>query len=252
MSAHLSEWTLRRLHAGELSGPEGQEARTHAAGCEACQKVLKGFTEAQSHFEAAVPFERLATRVEQRVERPAPTARPRFNGFLVAVAATVLVAVVVRPLLSESPSPANRTKGGAVAELRIGGEGGEAQRVASPGAVEPLAPGERLRLGYTAGPQRYVLAVSVDEAGEVSALYPEAGQSLAVEAGAGMHWLPDSQELTGSGLERVVVVLSEQPLEVEAVRAAALRAFEASGRSVAAMPALGVGGEETHWVLRKP
>jgi hypothetical protein len=252
MSMHLSEWTLRRLHTGELAGPESQQARAHVSGCTVCQKVMKGFEEEQSDFEALVPLERLSPQVERRMEQPAPAARPRFNGFLVAVAATVLVAVLVRPLLAEPPSPANRTKGGAVAELRIGGEGVESQRVAAPGAVESLAQGERLRLGYTAGALGYVLAVSVDEAGEVSALYPEAGQSLAVEAGAGMHWLPDSQELTGSGLERVVVVLSEQPLEVEAVRAAALRAFEASGRDVAAMPSLEVGGEETHWVLRKP
>ncbi len=252
MSMHPSEWTLQRLHAGELSGPEGQQARAHLSGCTVCQKVMKGFEEAQSDFEALVPFERVAPQVERRMEQPTPAERPRFNGFLVAVAATVLVAVLVRPLLAESPSPANRTKGGAVAELRIGGAGTEAPRAASPGAVEPLAPGERLRLGYTADSLGYVLAVSVDEAGEVSALYPESGQSLKVEAGAGTHWLPDSVELTGSGLERVVVVLSEQPLEVEAVRASARKAFEASGRDVAAMRSLEVGGEETHWVLRKP
>ncbi len=245
MSAHLSEWTLRRLHVGELPGAEALAAQAHVSACQECREVMRGFSEAQARFEAEVPFERFAAGVERK-------AAPRRHGMWVAVAATVLLVVAVRPLLSSPPSPANRLKGnGAAAELRIGGEGSE-QRTVMPGTTEALAPGERVRLGYTPGPHRYVLAVSVDETGAVSPLYPEEGTSLPVEEGAGTHWLPDSLVFTGAGLERVVVLLSEAPLEVEAVRAAARRAFEASGQEVGAMPPLGAGGEETHWLLRKP
>jgi hypothetical protein len=252
MSAHLSEWTLRRLHVGELSGSEALPARAHVSGCRECREVMRDFAEAQARFEAEVPFERFAAGVERKAStRPVVSARPRLKGLLVAVAATVLLAVGVQPLLSAPPSPTSRLKGsGASAELRIGSEG-TGQRAVTPGILEALAPGERVRLGYTPGPHRYVLAVSVDEAGEVSPLYPESGTSLPVEAGAGTHWLPDSLVFTGAGHERVVVVLSEAPLEVETARAAAVRAFEAGGRDVAAMPPLGVGGEETHWLLRK-
>ncbi|HZI02539.1 MAG TPA: ACP synthase, partial [Archangium sp.] len=64
--------------------------------------------------------------------------------------------------------------------------------------------------------------------------------------------LPDSVEFTGSGHERLVLVLSEEPLEVEEVRAAAQRAWERVGRDVVNLRRLGVGGDETHWLLRKP
>jgi hypothetical protein len=92
----------------------------------------------------------------------------------------------------------------------------------------------------------------VDAAGEVTPLYPESGESLPVEAGAGAHWLPDSLEFTGAGAERVVVVLSDAPIKVEEARAAARQAFEEGGRDVTKMPALGVAGDQTHWILLKP
>lgn len=250
MSAHLSEWTLRRLHTGELPGEEAARAHAHVAGCEPCQGVLAGFVQEQRRFEVEVPFERFASGVEGALRQPrAEPTRPQVNGFLVALAATVLMAVSLRPLL-ESSTPNRLKGGGASADLRIQGEG--PQRAVVPGHTEKLLPGERVRLGYEAGPYRYVLAVSVDDLGEVSALYPEQGRSLAVNEGGGRSWLPDSREFTGRGQERVVVVLSDEPLEVEAVRAAARRAWEAAGGKVAAMQPLGVGGQETHWLLRKP
>lgn len=254
MSPHPSPWTLRRLHVGELPEPQAREARAHAEACLHCRGVLQGLAQEQALLESALPFERLAARVERAAARPTRAAPPRRQQWaLAAAAAAVLLAVGLSPLLPGTPQPTNRLKGGAGAELRIGRQGGEqAQRVGRPEAVEPLAPGELVRLGYSAGQHRYVLAVSVDEAGEVSALYPTSGQSLPVAQGAGLHWLPEALEFSGSGHERVVVVLSGEPLEVEAVRAAARRAYEAGGRSVLAMPRLGVGGEETHWVLRKP
>ncbi|OJH38809.1 ACP synthase [Cystobacter ferrugineus] len=250
MSTHPSEWTLRRLHARELPGPESQQAWEHVSSCTECREVMKGLEADQARFEEEVPFDRFAAEVERALRKPpAAPSRPRLNGFLVAVAATVLLVVAVRPLLSPSPS-LNRLKGGASAELRIGGDG--PQRAVLPGTTEALLPGERVRLGYVADSYRYVMAVSVDDTGEVSALYSEQGMSLPVEAGAGTHWLPESVLFTGTGHERVVLVLSDKPLRVEAVQAAARRIWEAAGGKVAAMSTLGVEGEELHWLLRKP
>ena len=251
MSAHLSKWTLRRLHAGELPGAEESPARAHVAACAQCHGALKSFEEEQARFEAELPFERFEAGVERALKkRPATPSRSLLQGVVVAMTATVLLVVTVPRLLSEPPT--NRLKGGATAELRIGGAGVE-QRSVQPGTTEPLAPGERVRLGYVAeAHQRYVLVLSMDEAGEVSALYPSAGMSLPVEPGAGTHWLPDSVEFTGSGHERLVLVLSEEPLEVEEVRVAAQRAWERVGRDVVNLRRLGVGGDETHWLLRKP
>ena len=68
----------------------------------------------------------------------------------------------------------------------------------------------------------------------------------------GYHELESLVAFTGSGNERVVMVLSDRPLSVEAVRASARGAWEAAGGKVEAMTTLGSGGEETHWLLRKP
>jgi hypothetical protein len=255
-SEHPSEWTLRRLHAGELPTAEATRARSHAAGCDQCGTVLRQAEEAQRQFEAELPFERFEAGVEQAAQRAekqrklSQDSSRRWVGPLVAMAATVLLVVAVRPLLSEAPVPGVRTKGGATAELRVGSE--TAQRVAPTDAPEALAPGERVRLGYTPGTRKFVLALSVDAAGEVTPLYPEAGQSLPVEAGAEMHWLPGSLEFTGAGAERVVLVLTDAPVAVEDASAAARKAFEAGGRDVARMPALDVVGDQTHWMLLKP
>lgn len=258
MSAHISEWTLRRLHAGELPAPEATQARAHVAGCTACGAVLKEVEDAQARFEAEVPFERFAAQVERAATRQQAqaTRRPQWERAarpLAAMAATVLVLVGVGRFMAsrDATEPRrNGLKGGAVAELRIGGDG--PQRTAQARQPEPLAPGERVRLGYEAGAHRYVLAVSVDARGEVTPLYPEVGESLPVEPGPGMHWLPDSLEFTGSGAERVVLVLSDAPLRVEDVTRAARDAFEAAQRDVANLPELHVPGEQTHWMLLKP
>lgn len=250
MSAHLTEWTLRRLHAGELPAAESQQARAHLSACAECHGVLKGFEAEQARFESQMSFERFERGVERAMENPPEEhSRPGFHGFMVAVAATVLLALFVRPMLS-TESPTNRLKGGATAELRIGGEG--PQRAVPPGESDTLQPGERVRLAYVAGTYQYVLALSVDAAGEVSPLYSEAGMSLPVERGEGRHWLPESVEFTGSGEERVVVVLSERPLKVDEVVAAARRAWESAGGKVSEMSTLGVDGEESHWLLHKP
>ncbi|MFE8600367.1 anti-sigma factor family protein [Archangium violaceum] len=249
MSAHLSEWTLRRLHAGELPGKEAEQARAHVSGCAECQELVKGLEADQARFEAQVPFERFEAGVERALKKPkTQPSRPLLNGVLVAMAASVLLVVLVRPMLSQPP--VNRLKGGASAELRVGGGG--PQRGVLPGDTEELEQDEKVRLAYVSGPYRYVLAMSVDAAGEVSELYAQDGMSLPVEAGPGRHWLPDSLVFTGSGYERVVMVLSDRPLSVEAVRASARRAWEAAGGEVENMTTLGSGGEETHWLLRKP
>ena len=145
----------------------------------------------------------------------------------------------------------NRLKGGAGAELRIGG-GAEPQRVASVDAPEALRRGERVRLGYTPGTHRYVAALSVDVWGEVTPLYPESGDSLVVEPGAGTHWLPESVEFTGAGAERVVLVLTDAPVSMEALSDAARKSFAATGGDVDAMAPLDVAGEQAQWILLKP
>ncbi|MBZ4422533.1 zf-HC2 domain-containing protein [Myxococcus sp. RHSTA-1-4] len=257
MSAHESEWTLRRLSAGELAAAEAARVRAHAATCAACGATLRGIEKDQALFEAEVPFERFEAGVERAVQRQRRSESfrvppRRWVATTVAMAASVLVVFLARPLLSPSMhGRLNRLKGGAVAELRIGG-GLDPQREARIDAPEALARGERVMLGFRVEQLRYVAAVSVDAIGEVTPLHPESGQGLPVRPDPYMLWLPQSWELTGSGAERVVLVLSDEPLSVESVMDAARRAFQAADGDVEHMPLLDVPGEQTHWVLLKP
>ncbi|MCP3143699.1 DUF4384 domain-containing protein [Pyxidicoccus xibeiensis] len=256
MSAHESEWTLRRLSAGELAAAEAARVRAHTASCTVCGAALRGIEQGQAAFEAAIPFERFEAGVERAVQRQrrgtAFTTPPRrWVATTVAMAASVLVVFLARPLL-EGPSPGrNGIKGGAVAELRIGGGPGP-QREARKDGPEELVEGERVRLGYQADGHRYVAALSVDAIGDVTPLHPESGESLPVEPGADLHWLPGSWEFTGSGAERVVLVLSDAPVPVESLVDAARRAFLAADGNVEQMAPLDVPGEQTHWMLLKP
>jgi len=252
MSPHPSPWLLHRLHAGESDFPGAEAARLHAAGCAECRERLSGHARAQAQLEAQLSFERFSAGVERAAARQRVPSKPvRRFAPLMAMAAVALLGITFAPRLGSEVS-LNRLKGsGDAVELRIGGAGG-AQRVALPGEPEQLAPGERVRLGYGPGDGGYLLAVSVDESGVVSALYPEAGESLRAEPGEAMQYLPDSLEFTGGGLERVILVRSERPLSVDAVRAAAARAFSAAGRDVAAMEPLEVSGEQVQWLLVKP
>ncbi len=263
---HPGELTLRRLRAGELAAAEAETARTHAEACVVCRARLRTFDDEQRAFEAEVPFERFSARVQERASRPRAQATQvrslRYVGPALAMAALTLVAVSVGPwsatedavvpinLGTERP---NRTKGDGALELRISAGDEGPQREASADAPEPLSEGERIRIGYRPGSWRYVLALAVDAQGEVSPLYPEHGESLPVQrAEEGASWLPDSVEFFGEGAERVILVLSDAPVSVDAAREAALRAFSEARGDVTRLPRLDLPGEQFHRTLLKP
>lgn len=251
---HARAMELRRLRLGELSGEEAARVKAHVDGCSKCQEVLAGFAEEQRRFEAAVPFERFEAgvtraRERQRAARPRGAWRAPAFGAIAAVALAVVVAGQLRP--GATSGGGNRLKGGAGIELRIAGATGP-QRIADTGAPEALRPGDRVRIGYQAGERRFVASVSVDEQGEVTPLHPQGGESLPVEAGEQTHYLPDSFEFTGRGAERVVVVLSDAPIGVDALQRAARAAYEKANGDVRHMPPLDVPGEQFARVLEKP
>jgi hypothetical protein len=96
--------------------------------------------------------------------------------------------------------------------------------------------------------------MSIDEHGVVTALYPEQGASLTVPAGVpnATHFLPDSIELTGVGLERIIVVLSDQPIALEAARKAARAAYDRAGGDLGHLPRLDLPGEQFVRTFAKP
>jgi hypothetical protein len=251
---HIGELTLRRLRAGEALGPGAMAIQAHATSCPECRARARALDDEQRRFEQEISFDRFAAGVERaargaekRQRRRAWLPRLWIAGPLVAMAAAVTLVVTFKP------HEQNRTKGGAGMTVRVAGAGG--QRDARTEGAERLAPGERLRIGYS-GMYAYLLAFSIDDHGELSLLYSERGQSLALPRIKGSPsvtmYLPDSVELTGHGLERIVVVLSDQPIDVAAARKALRAAFDKTGGDLARLPRLGLPGEEFSRTFAKP
>jgi Domain of unknown function (DUF4384) len=256
---HVGELALRRWRAGEALG---HDAEAHVAGCAECRARGKGLDDEQRRFTQEISFDRFAAGVE-RAARGARASRGRTRVgawarrpwvlSLAGVAAAAALALIAVPrdgswTRERAGEPAwNRTKGGAGIVVRVAGRDGT-QRTAADGAPESLARGERVRIGYEPGRHRYLLSLSIDDRGQVTPLYPEAGSSVAVGAAGGGPpppvYLPDSVEFTDPGVERLIVLLSDQPLEVEAARRAARAAYERAKGDVLHLDPLALPGEQ--------
>jgi hypothetical protein len=272
---HVGELNLRRFHIGEALGGDQALVEAHIADCAECHRRLDHLGDEQRAFEERISFDRFAAGVERAVRVPARAVAPRWwarpastRSFLTvmsvgAVAAVLALVVGSRPLfetarLREAERTAvagtNRIKGGerAAAVFRIAAPQNGPQRFAVAEAPEPLASGDRIRVGVRPGTHRFLFAASIDDQGTVTALYPEGGSSLPVPPGSALHYLPDSLELTGRGSERLIVLLTDSPLDVDAVRVASTAAFNRAGRNLSRMPDLAVAGEQFHRTFLKP
>ena len=256
-SGHLGELTLRRRRAGEpLDGAGAIETvDAHLAACAACKARSRGLDDEQRRFEQEISFDRFAAGVERatRSGASAPRRRVPARVWLFPTMAMAAAVALVFTFAPRTPTrDANRIKGGAGVTVRVAGSAG--QRTARIDAAEPLAPGERLRIGYQSGGHRYLLSLSIDQHGEVTPLYPEAGVSLPVPDGAerATRYLPDSLELTGAGIERIIVLLSDQPIDVEAARRSARAAYDQAGGDLSRLPRLALPAEEFERTFAKP
>jgi hypothetical protein len=249
---HLAELVLRRYRAGEFSDEESAETDRHLAACAPCRGKLRLLVEEQRAFERDIPFERFAGGVERA--RRVPRQRPRrlwFAGIGGALAAAAVVLFLVR-----APAPAgNRTKGSSVeATVRVASAAASAQRTVPPGSQEILEPGDRIRVGYRTAEPRYLAALSVDEQGEITSLYPESGPALAVAPTDKTVFLPDSLEFTGQGHEKVFLFLARKPFDSAAAREAVKTAHESARGDLGNLPnpAFTGGQQVFSWLFRKP
>jgi hypothetical protein len=121
------------------------------------------------------------------------------------------------------------------------------------GAVAPLGTGDRVRLGHRVAESLRLVAVALDAQGEVTPLYPTSGEALAVAPGPAFTFLPESLEFTGSGDERIFVVITGAPLTAEQVASRVRQSFEHTGRRLAeTQPRLEDGEQLFTWTFRKP
>jgi hypothetical protein len=73
-----------------------------------------------------------------------------------------------------------------------------------------------------------------------------------VSGAATTQYLPDSLVFTGAGLERVVVVMSREKLDVEAVKRAAKARYDEARGKLEHLGTLDVPGEQFHRSFLKP
>ena len=64
--------------------------------------------------------------------------------------------------------------------------------------------------------------------------------------------MPDSVEFTGKGSEQLIVVLSDQSLDVDAVKQAAHAAYQKAGGDLGRLPSLDLPGEQFSRTFVKP
>jgi len=251
-SSHVAELALRCYRAGELASEACAEVERHLATCPACRAKMRILVEEQRTFEREISFERFAGGVE-RAQR-VPRQRPR-RAWVFGLSGVVAAAAVALFLVRVSTPGHNRSKGGSVeAMARIASASASAQRSAPPGSQEVLEPGDRVRLGYKTADPRYLAAISVDDSGEVSPLYPETGPAFAVSIALDTVYLPDSLEFTGAGRERVYLFLARMPFDLETAKQAVKSAYQAGKGDLSALPnpAFAGGQDVFSWLFRKP
>ncbi|HVZ71824.1 MAG TPA: ACP synthase [Polyangia bacterium] len=258
---HAGELALRRLRAGEpFSADETAhfDVAAHAETCAECRGRLKALDDEQRRFEQDISLDRFSAGVARAARAP---SRARANKtfernvlrlMVPTLAVAAAVAIFVGPVGQRQRR--NNIKGGDTGIIVRVAAGDGPQRTSSELAPEALSPGERLRIGYKAGDHRYLLSLSIDQRGEVTPLYPESGQSVPVgkAVGSGPRYLPDSVEFTDAGPERLFVILSDTPIDVEAARRAARASFDQARGDVLHMPALALPGEQFQRTFIKP
>lgn len=245
MSAHPGSLTLRRLQAGESLA----DAQAHVAQCETCRATISTFAAEQRAFEHEISFDRFAAGVERAARQGSKPRRSQWKQTALALAAALVAIVAVQGVLSrvEPGVPLNRTKGAASVQLVVAGAGPQREASSRPEVPEALAPTDRVRIGVTADTFTSAIVVSIDEAGVVTPIY---GEKLT--AGRETHWLPESLEFTGKGLERVVVVLSATPLTYEQVARPLKLAYDDARGDLTRLGTLPLPGEQFHRTFLKP
>jgi hypothetical protein len=260
---HIGELTLRRLRTGEFDDERANEIRARIANDTRLQQMLASIEEEETAFQTEISLERFAGGVE-RAARTKPRQTTRRTVWLAAVSTVGLAAAAGLALfVLPAQQGFNRVKGSAEnLVVRIAPKTG-LQREAT--THETVSADDSLRLGYSCNlsvaPEgckgtRYLVAAAIDDTGTISMIYPEIGQGIAIEASNEVRYLPDSFSFTGTGRERLVVVLADEPITADAVRASLLAAFSTAAGNLQS-PALadfhsGEARVQTYLFLKTP
>jgi hypothetical protein len=215
-----SDFTLDRLHAGELPSRAATEAERHVAGCAECGARMAGRRAGFDGLEGVDPRAMLA-RIRSGLDRP-PSPLERLRRFMAPLAVVATAAVALMVFTPEAPE--TRLKGAlGLRVFRLAGDHAE-ERVS--GAT--FAPGDRLRFTVDLPAAGHVAVLGVEASGALYTAWPlEAEATTRLEAGSGIE-LPGAVALDAQP-GRETLYLVHCPLEVGPPRCASRGAGSAPG-----------------------
>jgi hypothetical protein len=235
-----SDFTLDRLHAGELPPEQAHTAERHVAGCADCAARMASRRAGFDAMEGVDPRAMLA-RIRTGLNRPASLSERLLRGarrLLVplTVATTAALALVV---LRQDGGPGETRMKGALAlhVFRLAGDHAEA--TVSGGA---FSPGDRLRFAVDLPAEGHVAVLGVEASGALYTAWPlgpEAGTRL--PAGNGQE-LPGAVSLDAQP-GRETLYLVHCPVKVGPPRC--------TSRGANAAPACPEGCASTAFLLEK-
>lgn len=214
-SAHLSQFTLDAFALNALPPERHAAAVKHLETCATCRARADELASLRQHFTThVVPHTAAALRRAPAWHTAWRWALPA----LAAVSATVLMLVrPVAPPVAPEEEPEYGVKGPPV--LQVFAHRGERTWQVQEGEV--LAAGDQVRFRVGSGGLPYVLLVSVDGTGQVSAYHPFGADQSASIPPQELVELPGSVVLDPApGPERLFVLFSRKPLSFAAVKPA--------------------------------
>jgi hypothetical protein len=284
MSQRMSDRELERLHAGELSAAQAEDAMARLRQEPGGLARLDALRQDDERTQQTHPAQEVAAEVVRRlrvrqaageVRTSAPNAW-QWLGALVPVAAVVLLVLAVDPpglrgdADNEPEAPAlplptlpdaqagldpsasrgeDRTKG-LQPRLKIWRKAGERADLLANGAK--VQKGDVIQVAYVAGGRRHGAVLSIDGRGNVMLHLPTHGKPAELQP-QGEHALPQAYELDDApGFERFFLVASDQALDAMQLLGAAHRL--ANDAKVARTGRLAIGGvaEQDSLLLVKP
>ena len=237
-SGHLPAWILEGVafEAELADGRPRADERAHLETCERCQGVVRKLRAARRQFLEEEPEEAFFARVartrtdRERLARPAVPAPSRSRtrpwlaaASLAAAAATWLVFFLpTETPTNEAVAPKVRMRGAPAPSLHLF-VSRAGKMAAEMETAQALRAGDLIRFGVTLRRSGHVYVVNLDGKGRFSLYFPQPGaaQGRAYAPSEKIQVLPGSIELDDYlGREAIYLLLSDKPLEVDALKRA--------------------------------
>ncbi len=226
MDKHIGKIELEELVTGSVSTAKRVELEKHIEECSECRAKLNALKEEQANFLEQLPFnpelyqiDEKKNQIEEKKSEPKVVSFPKM---ITSIAALFIMAVTLLYLRPSQESEMFTMKSGT--EMRIVVE--ERSGAIVERERDIYYPNEQIQICYTVPQRSFLLLVSLDSSATLSRYFPTYGDR-AMEVSAGVKQpLPNSIRLDSYiGEEKLVMVLSPDPFDVDMVETEIRNAF---------------------------